>query len=147
MISQFWVGQIPMNNLIIGVLAPNGREADCSNYWDIKVRLLGSDNEEIDLRGSYLDTTGKQWGRFVFEWPRDRSLFTKPGDYVLQLILESIETVWVYDGPGGIVPPKGIMGISYDPNGGQSTGHYEDRIIRDMTTEHTLRVKEMGGKR
>jgi hypothetical protein len=49
--------------------------------------MLGSDNEEVDLTGATLNRAGAASGRFVFEWPRTRSLFNKTGDYVLQLVL------------------------------------------------------------
>jgi hypothetical protein len=51
--------------------------------------MLGSDNEDIDLTGATLNRAGAASGRFVFEWPRDRSLFEKTGDYVLQVVLRT----------------------------------------------------------
>ena len=86
-IGQYWVGQIPLRNLTLTVKDNNGRTLNCTAYTDVSVRILGSHNEEVDLTGSVLNTSGKQVGNFVFDWPADRSLFTETGDYVLQMIL------------------------------------------------------------
>jgi hypothetical protein len=86
-ISQYWVGQIPLRNLSISVKDSAGRPLNCTNYTDVSVKMLGSDNDEIDLSGATLNRAGAATGRFVLEWPRDRSLFEKTGDYVLQLVL------------------------------------------------------------
>lgn len=88
-ISQYEVGEIPLKNLSIAVKDSYGRAVNCSVYSDVSVRMLGSDNEFIDLTGANLNTGGAAQGRFIFEWPRNRSLFTKRGDYVLQLVLKS----------------------------------------------------------
>jgi hypothetical protein len=106
-ISQYEVGQIPLRNLSLTVKDSYGRNLNCSVYTDISVRMLGSDNEEVDLTGSNLNRAGAASGRFVFEWPTDRSLFTQRGDYVLQLILETA-------------------------------------TAKDITTAHTIRVRELG---
>ena len=84
-ISQYWVGQIPARPLSIDVRDSSGRAADLSIYTDYNVKMLGSDNEEIDLTGSQLYTGEAGVGHFVFFWPTERSLFTKTGVYVLQL--------------------------------------------------------------
>lgn len=84
-ISQYQVGQKPLRPLAIKVNDTFGRPADLSFYDDYKVRLVGSDNEEVELGNAELQTAGSRQGRFVFVWPTDRSLFSKPGDYLLQL--------------------------------------------------------------
>jgi hypothetical protein len=86
-ISQYWVGEIPLRNLSISVKDSAGRALNCSGYTDISVRMLGSDNEEVNLTGANLNRAGAASGRFVLDWPKGRSLFTKSGEYVLQLIL------------------------------------------------------------
>jgi len=88
--SQYWVGQMPARPIAIDVRDSQGRTMDLSAYNEFKVRVLGSDNEEIDLTGSTLTTSGAAQGRFVFHWPVGRSVFTKPGDYVLQMELDGI---------------------------------------------------------
>lgn len=106
-ISQYEVGQIPLRNLSLTVKDSYGRNVNCNAYTDISVRMLDSDNNEVDLTGSVLNRGGAASGRFIFEWPRDKSLFTKRGDYVLQLVLQTANA-------------------------------------KDMTTSHTLRVRELG---
>lgn len=87
MISQYWVGQIPNKPLSIRVKDGEGVDSDLSIYTDIKVKMLGSYNEEIDLTGSTLNTNNALLGHIIFIWPTTRSLFDYPGDYILQLEL------------------------------------------------------------
>lgn len=86
-ISQYWTGQIPARPIAIDVRDSSGRTVNLSSYSGYRVLLLGSDNEEIDLNGSVLTTSGAQNGRFVFRWPKGRSVFNRPGEYLLQLEL------------------------------------------------------------
>lgn len=87
MISQYWINQIPARPLSIQVKTESGEDANLSGYTDIEVVMLGSNNEEIDLTGSVLDTAGKPVGSLLFKWPTTKSLFKYPGDYVLQIKL------------------------------------------------------------
>jgi hypothetical protein len=87
MISQYWIDQIPARPLSIQVKDENGEDINLSLYTTIEAVLLGSNNEEIDLAGSVLDTTAKSVGNIIFRWPTTRSLFEYPGDYVLQIKL------------------------------------------------------------
>lgn len=87
MISQYWVGQIPNKPLSIRVKDGEGVDSDLSIYTNIKVKMLGSYNEEIDLTGATINTNNAVIGNIIFIWPTTRSLFDYPGDYVLQLEL------------------------------------------------------------
>lgn len=87
MISQYWVNQIPARPLSILVKTESGADMDLSLYDTISVRLVGSDNQEIDLTGSQLNTNNKNIGKIQFAFPTNKSLFTKKGDYVFQLQL------------------------------------------------------------
>lgn len=86
-ISEYWVGQIPAKPLAINVYDSNGNPANLFGYSTVTVRLLDSDNEEVDTTGAVLNTAGLTTGRIVLDWPNDRSLFTKRGEMVLQLEL------------------------------------------------------------
>lgn len=111
MISQYWTGQIPARPLSINVRDTVGREFNATAYTDIDVEMLDPHNNDVDLSGGVLQTAGAGAGRFVFEWPKDRSLFDKPGDYVLHLVLSA------------------------------------DDGAKDITTQHTIRVREFGGSK
>jgi hypothetical protein len=87
MISQYWKDQIPSKPLSIQVRRDDGTEADLGEYTNITAKLIGSNNEEVDLTGSEVVTTNKTLGRIGFKWPTDRSLFDLAGDYVFQLSL------------------------------------------------------------
>lgn len=84
-ISQYTVGQIPSRPIAIDVRDSLGNLVNLSSYTGFKAILIGSDNEEVDLTGSVLNVAGAAQGRFIFRWPIDRSVFTKPGEYVLHL--------------------------------------------------------------
>jgi hypothetical protein len=87
MISQYWKDQIPARPLVIQVKQQDGSDMDLSGYTSITVKMVGSSNEEIDLTGYTLNTSAKSIGKLTFNWPTDRSLFNKFGDYVLQVVL------------------------------------------------------------
>jgi len=87
-IAQYWVGQIPGESIAIDVRGTDGRPINLAGYTGFGVKVLGSDNEEIDLTGYNLSTAQIASGRFVFRWPNGRSVFDKPGAYVLQLELD-----------------------------------------------------------
>lgn len=89
-ISTYWVGQMPARPIAIDVRDSQGRAIDLSAYNDFKVNILGSDNEKIDLTGSSLTTSGASQGRFVFRWPVSRSVFTKTGEYVMQMEMDGV---------------------------------------------------------
>lgn len=86
-ISQYWVGQIPARPLSITVSDDLGRPIDLSSYTGFKVRLIDPTNADVDTTGAILQTGGARTGRFVFVWPTDKTLFTRTGDYLLQLEL------------------------------------------------------------
>jgi hypothetical protein len=89
MISQYWVDQIPSRPLPIVVKDGNGVEADLTSYDQIKVRMLGSRNEEIDLSGATINTNQAVEGKIFLIWPTNKTLFEYKGDYVLQVELIS----------------------------------------------------------
>lgn len=91
-ISQYWVGQIPAYPMSITVRGPDGGPMDMSIWDEFTVRLIGSDNEEIDTTDVELQTAGVSEGRFVLVWPRDYSLFEKSGDYLMQLEMRGTGT-------------------------------------------------------
>ena len=85
MISQYWIDQIPARPLSIQVKDQDGNNVSLFAYTTIEAVLLGSRNEEISLTGAVLNTSAKDLGIIIFQWPTDRSLFDYPGDYVFQL--------------------------------------------------------------
>jgi hypothetical protein len=87
MISQYWKDQIPARPLSIQIKDQDGNDMNLSGYSTYIVKMLGSNNEELDLTGSVLNTLNADIGQFTFRWPTTRSLFEYPGDYVLQLEL------------------------------------------------------------
>lgn len=91
MISQYYLDQIPARPLVIQIKYQDGTDANLLAYDNISARMLGSNNEEIDLTGSTLVTTQKAEGKITFRWPTTRSLFNYVGDYLLQIELKSTD--------------------------------------------------------
>ena len=88
MISQYWIGQIPARPLSILVKTQDGTDMNLSGYDNITAKLIGSDNEIVNLTGAVINSANKAFGQITFTFPTDRSLFTKKGDYVFQLELK-----------------------------------------------------------
>lgn len=107
MISQYWVGDKPSSPITFSVRNSAGQQINCAGYDRVYARMVGSDNEVVDLTGATVEDIGAVNGYFQFVWPVDRSLFNKSGDFVLQLVLETEHS-------------------------------------RDITSTHTLRVRELG---
>lgn len=91
MISQYYLDQIPARPLVIQVKFQDGTNANLLGYDNIKARMIGSNNEEIDLTGSTLVTTLANEGKLTFRWPTTRSLFNYVGDYLLQIELKGTD--------------------------------------------------------
>lgn len=86
-ISEFWVGEIPSKPLPIEIVDSDNNPMPLNLFSGFKVRLLGSDNEVIDTSDVVLNMTGVLDGVLTLRWPTNRSLFNKPGEYLLQLQL------------------------------------------------------------
>lgn len=83
--GTYWEGQIPGDTLSIQVRDDRNTPVDLSSYTSFRLVMLDSDNGEVDLTGAQLDSSNSYNGRFIFEFPTDRSIFTKYGDYITQL--------------------------------------------------------------
>lgn len=92
-LGPYWVDQIPGDNLSIQVRDDMNSPVDLSSYNSFEPIMLDSDNREVDLTGASLDTTNAVNGRFLFNFPDDRSLFNKHGDYLLQLKMTGVGKV------------------------------------------------------
>lgn len=90
MISQYWVDQIPARPIIIDVKDSNGNAANLSGYTNISAYLINERNHEVDITGYTLDTSNKVNGRLAFGFPTSKTVFTDPGDYMLQIEFKTI---------------------------------------------------------
>jgi len=91
MITEYEVGQIPAKPLGILVKDDMDNPVDMTVYATIGLEILGSDNEVIDLKDVNLHTVGARNGILAVAWPKNRSIFTKRGDYVLRIVLRNAE--------------------------------------------------------
>lgn len=101
-LGTFWLGQIPAQPLSMIVVNQEGRNVNLSRYDEINLIMLGADNQRKTLTDGNLIVGNSQ---VTYEWPTDRSLFDKPGDYIFQLELIG-QGVRDYTGPQTIVVRK-----------------------------------------
>ena len=84
----YWVGERPGGAMVITVLdQETGMPANISPYNKVKMHMLDSKNRPVDLGNSGASISNGSTGRVVFNWPTDKSLFERPGEYVFQLEL------------------------------------------------------------
>ena len=84
---DYEVGQIPSRNLGITVKNDDDEAVNTIGYNSVTAELLGSDNERVDLTGVTVTEVASALGTYVVAFPKDRSLFTKRGKYLLRLRL------------------------------------------------------------
>ncbi len=86
-IKVYELGSIPADPIVISLKDERGNPLDLTPYPNVQLRMVGSNNEEVDLTGSATVVQERRNGRVLFVFPRDRSLFTRTGDYVFDLEL------------------------------------------------------------
>ncbi len=87
--KTYWVGDRPGGSWTFSVLNERtGLPENLVGYTRARVKMLGSDNEEIVIPDENVSISGPQNGEVIFLWPTE-SVFTKSGRYVLQLELSS----------------------------------------------------------
>jgi hypothetical protein len=88
---DFEVGQIPSVSLGIQIKDENDNPVSLLGYPVVELELIGSDNEVVDLTGATLVTVPTVIGQLAFTYPKDRSLFTKKGKYLLRIALRAAD--------------------------------------------------------
>lgn len=85
---DYEVGQIPSRSLGVVVKDENDNPMNLIGYPTVRAEILGSDNERVDMTGVVVEAVTSALGTFVVQWPKDRSVFTKKGRYLLRFALE-----------------------------------------------------------
>lgn len=91
MITEYEVGQIPSDALTIVVRDDSDNAVNLTQWDNVDVEMLGSDNERIDLTGVTLFDESARNGIIAVKWPKSHSLFNKRGEYVLRLVLSNVD--------------------------------------------------------
>lgn len=86
-IGIYEVGQIPSRPLVVALKDESGLPLNLAPYTDVRFRLKGSRNEDIDLSAGSVQVMDRVGGRVALHFPRTHSVFTKPGDYVFDVEL------------------------------------------------------------
>lgn len=84
----YWVGQVPGRPMIITVLDSDGDAVNLNGYTTVRLRMLDTDNNSVDLPEALTTVADANNGRVLFSWP-EKSIFTEAGEYVLQLELRT----------------------------------------------------------
>lgn len=87
MITEYEVGQIPGDALPITVRDYADNPVNMAIYSALVLEMLGSNNEPVDLTGVTLYTQNARDGMLAVIWPKNRSVFTESGDYLLRVAL------------------------------------------------------------
>lgn len=86
----YWVGEKPGGAMNITVLDQDtGLPYNLNSYMNVRLVMVDSDNNEVDLGTGETVVSNAAAGKVLFVWPREKSLFTKPGEYVFQLELST----------------------------------------------------------
>jgi hypothetical protein len=72
----------------VTVLDKNNNPMPVGVYNNVKVRMLDTDNREVDTSGFVIGSRDSSRGRILIGWP-DYVIFNRPGEYVMQLVLET----------------------------------------------------------
>jgi hypothetical protein len=86
-IGVYEVGQIPSRPLVVLLKDEGGQNLDLSGYTNVRFRMKGSRNEDVDLIGSDVQIMDRRGGRVALHFAKDHSVFTNPGDYVFDVEL------------------------------------------------------------
>lgn len=88
--KTFWVGDRPVGTWAIQVRdQKNGEVMAIGGFTTAKVILLDPQNKVVDVPADHVKITNADQGIVTFLWPQ-ASLFTKPGRYVFQVELSSV---------------------------------------------------------
>lgn len=86
MLGPFYVGQKPLEPLTVRVLNYRSEPVDLSDYTEADVRITNPRGEAVDTTVGFVTVTDPTGGVVQFAWPAV-SIFTVPGDYIVQLVL------------------------------------------------------------
>jgi hypothetical protein len=85
MISQYWIGQIPTQPLLIEIKNQDGELIDLTQYTGVGMAMLDPDNEGVLTPEFDIDNAEFEDGRVTINFPSQYSVFDKTGEYLLRL--------------------------------------------------------------
>lgn len=103
--GTFWVGEKPGRVITISVYDELGKPFNLTPYTGVSLEILDTDNNVVDLTGSTTSVTDGIGGKIGFVFPSDRSIFTKPGEYLVRVKMTTA-TALDYTDAGGITVRK-----------------------------------------
>jgi hypothetical protein len=85
MISQYWIGQIPVDPLHVDIKDQAANPIDLSIYDRIVIQIQDPDNYTVPSDQFDVDLALLAQGRIVLKFPTNYSIFRKTGEYLLRL--------------------------------------------------------------
>lgn len=87
--KNYWVGDRPSSSWTFQVLdQKTGAVQSLAGFTSAKVLMLDPSNKPVTIADTATVITDAANGLVTFTWPSE-SLFTKPGNYIVQLELDS----------------------------------------------------------
>ena len=96
---DYEVGEIPSVGLGVEVRDDRDNLINTVGYSSVNLELRGTDDEDVDLTGVTITAVPTALGTYVVEWPRDRSIFTKRGKYLMRFELRKLDGTREYTRP------------------------------------------------
>ena len=96
---DYEVGEIPSVGLGVEVRDDRDNPISTIGYSSATLEIRGSDDEDVDLTGVTVERVPAYLGTYVVNWPKDRSIFTKKGKYLLRLVLRKSDGSVEYTRP------------------------------------------------
>lgn len=88
---EYEVGARPSRPMTLLVRDELDNPVNVISYDNWRLEMLDTDDRLVDLTGVSIVELPQAIGAFSVYWPKDRSLFSRKGVYVMRLVLESAD--------------------------------------------------------
>lgn len=88
---DYEVGTIPSRPLTLLVKDELDNSVNVVGYENWYIEMLDSNDQKVDMTGVEIRDIPQALGAFSVSWPKNRVIFNEKGEYVLRLVLESID--------------------------------------------------------
>ena len=91
-LGPFYTNQVPRRPLTLIVRDHRTNEIlDLSDYDSCSIKMVGPTGATVSTKDGQATILDPDGGVVRYEWPTEKSLFPRVGDYRLQVILESVQ--------------------------------------------------------
>lgn len=87
-LGPFYVGQKPGYALVLTLRDPHTNEVkNLTNFTSASLRMVDPSGASVDTSGGTMSISDANGGKVTYIWPTDASLFSRAGDYKIQVVL------------------------------------------------------------